>query len=249
MDFLGIDISTPGGARKARLAHARLLRDYMAQLDRFRRLPACEELTARELKARGYDAQFLDSLETLTCLPPPGDAIYQGEDSPFSLQYEDMILRMGEDPEVLKKEGQEYHDGLSPEEKEYNDLLAVATTLTTTFFMLSLDWSQVGVIGNLPFCTPKGQLEMLGLLSMACGSLKAAYDRIASRLDAAAQEEIKTGRGLARAVHSRMEEWSSRYPQYAEALKTRLALLQHTLEALDNLSQRLARLGNESPLS
>ena len=46
-----------------------------------------------------------------------------------------------------------------------------------------------------------------------------------------------------------MEEWSSRYPQYAEALKTRLALLQHTLEALDNLSQRLARLGNESPLS
>ncbi len=247
MDFLGIDCSTPQGIQDAFQAHARMLRDDMAALDRFRHLPACEELTARELKGKGYDEAFVDSLDTLTCLPPPGDSLYQGEDSPFSLQYENMLERMGENPEDLKKEQQEYYDSLSPEEKLHADALELAHVLVNTFFMLSLDWSQVTVIGNLPFCTPRIQLKFLGQLSLGCGHAKSVFDLVSAQHFDLALEEMETILALALKLNLFLRSCIQESPQYAQALKTREDILSQILGTLKKLQSAILQLQAGGP--
>ncbi len=247
MEFLGIDCSTPQGIRKAHQAHGRLVRDDMAALDRFRRLPACEELTARELKGRGYPPEFLDSLETLTCLPPPGDSLYQGEDSPFALQYENILERMGENPEDLQRESQEYYDSLPPEGKRQSDALDMASVLVNTFFMLSLDWAQVSVIGNLPFCTPRLQLEFLGKLGLGCAHAKSVFDRISTHQRGHALVTLESILAIALEVKGTLEAWIHDYPQYAQALGTRTDILNQVLDTLKKLREATGRLQEGDP--
>ncbi|MGN0867791.1 MAG: hypothetical protein ACI4SG_08980 [Oligosphaeraceae bacterium] len=242
MEFLGIDCSTPQGIQAAFRAHARMLRDDMVALDRFRHLPACEELTSRDLKGKGYDGAFLDSLDTLTCLPPPGDSLYQGEDSPFSLQYENILERMGENPEELKRESQEYYDSLPPEGKLQADALDMAHILVNTFFMLSLDWAQVSVIGNLPFCPPRVQLGFLGRLGMGCAHAKSVFDRVSSQqLDLALIEQL-TILSLAQELKTVLETWIRENPQYGQALETRTDILNQILDTLKKLIKTTRRL-------
>lgn len=251
MDFLGIDPSTRQGARAALQAHGHLVRDYMRLLDRFRELPACEDLCREELKKMGYDADFLDGLETLTCLPPPGDTLYQGEDSPFELQYNEMLDRI-ENPENAQEAEQadkEAYDALSPAEQFAADSATHAASLANTFFMLAVDWSQVSSFQNLPFCTPRMQLELLGFIGLACGCCRSAYDRIAMRQFPCALELLERVQKYIDEILARQQSWIREYPAFITALRTRIQLLENMQKNLTGLRSALRHPPEDTPLS
>ncbi|GEM_PF-5645187 len=247
MDFLGIDIDTPQGASAASKAHLRLVSQYMSLLDRYRKLPACEDLTFAELEKKGYPREFLESLESLTCLPPPGDSFYQGEDAPFELQYQEILDRMDRDPKEMEKQDKEFFESLSPREQDLAQAQGMCGALSNACFMLALDWSQVAILGALPFCPPRKQLELLSHLGYAAGACRNAFDRINFEFMPCAAEQLAKALSETQIVRDQIAKWATDYPRYAEPLKTRLQLidqnLTHTKILLDFVSGKTKRLG------
>lgn len=235
MDFLGINIDTLEGSAEASRCHRKLVRSYMKMLDRYRTLPACEDLTYNDLLAKGYPKDFLDAQETFTCLPPPGDPLYQKEDSPFEMQYNELLDRMDRDQEECQKEDQEFFDSLNEEEQTIAQAMSLATAMVNTFFMLSLDCAQVCVIGNMPFCTPHVQLEILGFLGQAAAYCRNAFDRMHLRQRACAAEMIWHAGHYGDLVRQRLNQGIATYPRFKAALETRVQLLNQALGNLQNL--------------
>ena len=245
MDFLGQDIETQEGAAIAHHEHRRLLREYLKTLDKYRTLPACEDLSYSDLVGKGFSKDFLNSLETLTCLPPPGDSLYQDEDSPFELQYQEFLDRMDKDPDECEKQDREFFETLSDEEKTLSQAMSMLTSLTNTFFMLSIDWAQVGIIGNLP-CQPSEQMMILGLLSSAAGACRTAFDRIHMHLQECAIQQVESAIIYAGRTKLFFKAWIFKQPKFADALNTRIQVLNQSLGGLEKLANYLK--GNTSVL-
>lgn len=251
MDFLGIDPGTRQGAKAALQAHGRLLRDYMRLLDRYRELPACEDLCRRELEKKGYDKDFLEGLETLTCLPPPGDTLYQGEDSPFELQYNEMLDRM-ENPDSAQEAEQadkEAYDAFSSAEKFAADNATHAASLANTFFMLAVDWSQISSFQDLPFCTPRMQMELLGFIGLACGCCRSAFDRIALRQFPCALQLLGKVQAYIDEILVRQQSWIREYPAFGTLLRTRVQLMENLQKNLTALRNALRHPPEDASLS
>lgn len=239
MDFLGFDIETSEGARKAHKEHGRLLHEYLQTLDKYRKLPACEDLSYNDLVAKGYPKDFLNSLETLTCLPTPGDALYRGEDSPFEMQYDEILDRMDRDPEECEKQDREFYESLSDEEKVISQAMSMLTSLTNTFFMLSIDWAQVGIIGNLP-CQQSEQLLILGALSAAAGYCRSAFNSLHCNLTECAFQQVLTALSHANRTMTYFKLWKSKQPKFTQALKTRISVLDQAEKTLMKLGDYLS---------
>ncbi len=247
MDFLGMDISTREGCQKAMREHSRLVREYMMLLGRVRKRPACEDLVYSRLLKDGYDKDFLDSLDTFTCLPPPGDSLYSGDDSPFDLQYQEILDRMDRDPEELKEEDEEAYTEMDDAEREYSQLLSMTASMVNTFFMLSLDWSQVGIISSMNICPTAMQIQILGILGLATGTCRSAFDRISMRHLEAGRELLEVAHKCALRVHATFKMWASQCPSLNEPLMTRARMLKHTANNLEILISRTEELPGDPP--
>ena len=132
-------------------------------------------------------------------------------------------------------------------EREYSQLLSMTASMVNTFFMLSLDWSQVGIISSMNICPTAMQIQILGILGLATGTCRSAFDRISMRHLEAGRELLEVAHKCALRVHATFKMWASQCPSLNEPLMTRARMLKHTANNLEILISRTEELPGDPP--
>jgi hypothetical protein len=189
MNFPGYDLNKPRDCREASALNDRFIHRYMGLLDRFSMLPACEDLIYNQVKGE-FPKDYLDSLATFSCLPPPGDPLLDNENTE-SLPAEDEEENDDDNPDAVNEEGDAASDedeepkddneddaALPEEMKLMRQLERRGRMMISSVYQIMFDWCNLYSI-VIPAEQRREGLQVLVLLGLCLGNLNSSMDQLA----------------------------------------------------------------------
>ncbi|MBQ4480290.1 MAG: hypothetical protein II943_06600 [Victivallales bacterium] len=237
MDIPGFNLNSPEDSQAALELNERFISRYTELLDRFSVLPGCDAIIYEQLKGE-FPADFLQSINNFTFLPPPGD--------PTLATANDMAD--GEampSPEELAQENEEANN--IPDEELPPQLRLMRQTeqhillVQNSVYQLLCDWCNLyGAV--LPPERRTAGLQVLMVASLMLGNMRSCLDQMACFQFAMALQLSIRGEHYCKALFDLINELGSALPNLSALLSSRVSVLEQNLQVFKEIQRLLKQL-------
>ncbi len=197
MEFPGYDLNYAEDCLEASKLNDRFIHRYMKLLDRFAKLPACDELIFAQVKNE-FPPEYLASLRDFSFLPPPGDPLFTEDDNFAPEQDDEFFTPPMAPPPTGEIKPPPPPGGASDHEKDAQDSESkseksdkqpqtprnplqhaeqIANSVHCALYHLMLDWCNIYAM-VLPLDLRRPGLQTLVLLGQCIGYITSAADQL-----------------------------------------------------------------------